>query len=92
VSDQVERAEVIRRLGLGLDVPPELLESGAIESTHWSALREAVWGKPYPEDEEAYVKRCPDCGAVAGPLDPIMHGSQCGWDDEIRQDRGRDEY
>jgi hypothetical protein len=38
------------------------------------------------------VKRCPDCGAVAGPLDPIMHGPQCGWDDEIRTDRESEEW
>jgi hypothetical protein len=42
--------------------------------------------------KEAYVKRCPDCGAVAGPLDPIMHGSQCGWDYEVRTDRESEEW
>jgi hypothetical protein len=48
-----------------------------------------IWSKGYiwSKGRGDGVKRCPDCGAVAGQLDPIMHGSQCGWDDEIRQDR-----
>jgi hypothetical protein len=44
-------------------------------------------------ERKAYpMKRCPDCGAVAAALDPIMHGPQCGWDDEIRTDRESDIY